>query len=173
LLYTGEQFDTGLQQYYLRARYYNQCTGRFGQLDPFRGLNFDPQSLHKYAYAHDDPVNNIDPSGQFTLVELVIVIAIIGILAGLLGGAISAATGGSFAEGFARGIISGTLTGLLALWLPLPAAMAIAAGIAELVIQWYVYDWSDCSASRFLLRFGGVDFHFVGWRGCGFPSRIL
>jgi len=37
LLYTGEQFDTGLQQYYLRARYYNPSNGRFNRLDPYSG----------------------------------------------------------------------------------------------------------------------------------------
>jgi YD repeat-containing protein len=52
-----------LQQYYLRARYYNQNTGRFSSLDPFAGSNFDPQSLHKYAYVYSDPCNNADPLG--------------------------------------------------------------------------------------------------------------
>jgi hypothetical protein len=73
-----------MQQYYLRARYYSQSTGRFSQLDPFPGNNFDPQSLHKYAYAHGDPVVGTDPSGMFTLIELLIVIAIIEILVVLL-----------------------------------------------------------------------------------------
>ena len=63
LLYAGEQFDPGLQMEYLRARYYDQDNGRFNRLDPFDGNSEDPQSLHKYAYAHCDPVNGIDPSG--------------------------------------------------------------------------------------------------------------
>ena len=54
---------------YLRARYYDQNTGRFNRLDPFEGNNEDPQSLHKYAYAHCDPVNGIDPSGEMSLGE--------------------------------------------------------------------------------------------------------
>jgi hypothetical protein len=29
------------------------------------GNNEDPQSLHKYLYGADDPVNNVDPSGHF------------------------------------------------------------------------------------------------------------
>ncbi|MFZ2872494.1 RHS repeat-associated core domain-containing protein, partial [Zavarzinia sp.] len=64
MLYSGEQFDVELQMQYLRARYYDQNTGRFASLDPFGGNNYDPQSLHKYAYAHGDPVNNIDPEGR-------------------------------------------------------------------------------------------------------------
>jgi RHS repeat-associated protein len=64
LLYSGEQYDTTLKQYYLRARYYDQSNGRFTQLDPFSGNNSDPQSLHKYTYCHNDPVNSIDPTGR-------------------------------------------------------------------------------------------------------------
>ena len=36
-------------------------------MDPFAGNNLDPQSLHKYLYAHDNPVNNADPSGSFAI----------------------------------------------------------------------------------------------------------
>ena len=32
-------------------------------MDPFAGENDEPLSLHKYLYAHADPINNIDPSG--------------------------------------------------------------------------------------------------------------
>jgi RHS repeat-associated protein len=63
LLYAGEQFDTDLQQYYLRARYYNPLNGLFNRMDPFSGSPQDPQSLHKYLYAHCNPISNIDPSG--------------------------------------------------------------------------------------------------------------
>jgi hypothetical protein len=50
---------------YLRARYYDQNNGRFNRLDPINGNAGDPQSLHKYAYAHGNPVMGIDPSGKF------------------------------------------------------------------------------------------------------------
>jgi RHS repeat-associated protein len=63
LLYSGEQFDANAQQYYLRARYYNQNNGTFNQVDLYAGNTQDPQSLHKYAYCHNNPVNAIDPSG--------------------------------------------------------------------------------------------------------------
>jgi RHS repeat-associated protein len=64
LLYSGEQFDSTLQQYHLRARNYNQANGQFTTLDPYAGNIYDPQSLHKYAYCHTDPVNGVDPSGM-------------------------------------------------------------------------------------------------------------
>jgi len=65
LLHAGEMYDQQTQQYYLRARWYSPLTGRFNRLDPFAGNNRDPQSLHKYLYAHANPVNRIDPSGKF------------------------------------------------------------------------------------------------------------
>jgi len=83
LLYTGEQFDTDLQQYYLRARYYNPSNGRFNRMDPFAGNDQDPQSLHKYTYCHANPVNNIDPTGQFTLAGMTIANSIRSIMANL------------------------------------------------------------------------------------------
>jgi RHS repeat-associated protein len=81
LLYCGEQYDLTLQMYNLRARYYNPANGRFNQRDTFLGNNFDPQSLHKYTYANCDPANGIDPTGQFTVLQLVIVVAIIAVIA--------------------------------------------------------------------------------------------
>jgi RHS repeat-associated protein len=69
LLYSGEQFDSSLQQYHLRARNYNQANGQFTTLDPYSGNLHDPQSLHKYAYCHTDPVNGVDPSGEMSIVE--------------------------------------------------------------------------------------------------------
>jgi len=76
LLYSGETQDFDLDMQYLRARYYDQNTGAFASLDPFGGNNGDPQSLHKYLYCHGDPVNGLDPSGEFTLIELVVVAAV-------------------------------------------------------------------------------------------------
>ena len=46
-------------------------------MDPFAGNNRDPQSLHKYLYAHCNPVNNIDPSGTMVkIIELNVTVAI-------------------------------------------------------------------------------------------------
>ncbi len=64
--YSGEHFDARAQQQYLRARFYNPANGRFNRLDPFAGNMQDPQSLHKYAYVHGDPIQQIDPTGWFS-----------------------------------------------------------------------------------------------------------
>jgi RHS repeat-associated protein len=80
LLYAGEQFDLDAQQYYLRARYYDQNTGRFNRMDSFPGNYQDPQSLHKYLYCHNNPVNAVDPSGQFLVTDVSIAMAIWGMM---------------------------------------------------------------------------------------------
>ena len=74
--YAGEQWDSDLGLYYNRARYLNPNTGRFWTMDTYEGSQSDPLSLHKYLYAHADPVNNTDPTGMFTLSEINIVGAI-------------------------------------------------------------------------------------------------
>jgi len=91
LLYSGEYFDTDVQQYYLRARWYNQLNGIFNRIDPYSGNNYDPISLHKYLYCHADPVNNIDPSGSmllgggsYSLTEIVMISAMMGMLTGMI-----------------------------------------------------------------------------------------
>jgi RHS repeat-associated protein len=62
-LYRGEQYDSDLALYYLRARYYNAGTGRFMSRDPEEGKAKYPASFHKFLYANGDPVNMIDPRG--------------------------------------------------------------------------------------------------------------
>jgi RHS repeat-associated protein len=76
-LYGGERFDSGLNLYHLRARYYNMLTGRFETMDPLSKQNscckprktFDPATLHEYAYARNNPVNRIDPQGTADIEE--------------------------------------------------------------------------------------------------------
>jgi RHS repeat-associated protein len=63
-LYRGEQYDSDLGLYYLRARYLNPLSGRFLTRDPEAGHIKVPVSLHKYVYAGANPVNITDPSGR-------------------------------------------------------------------------------------------------------------
>jgi RHS repeat-associated protein len=79
LYYTGEMFDGDADQYYLRARYYDPSNGRFNRLDPYAGNMQDPQSLHKYLYCHNNPINGVDPTGMFTSVAELNISVIIGV----------------------------------------------------------------------------------------------
>ena len=73
-LYTGEQWDGDLGMYFLRARYLNTNTGRFHTQDSYEGQNSEPLTLHKYLYANGNPVMMMDPSGNFSLGELSLVL---------------------------------------------------------------------------------------------------
>ncbi len=68
-LFAGEQFDSHLEGYYLRARYYDNETGRFVSRDPFTGFNEQPMTLHDYLYGNANPVNFVDPSGESIFAE--------------------------------------------------------------------------------------------------------
>jgi RHS repeat-associated protein len=75
-LYAGQQFDSDLGFYYLRARYLNPNTGRFWTMDTDEGNNQDPLSLHKYLYCQANPVIGTDPSGHQDMISLMISLAI-------------------------------------------------------------------------------------------------
>ena len=68
--YTGEWYDSALDQYYLRARTYAPQSGRFVQMDSWQGRQGEPVTLHKYLYGNGDPANTVDPSGHFGLVSM-------------------------------------------------------------------------------------------------------
>ncbi|RLC76139.1 MAG: hypothetical protein DRJ03_20160 [Chloroflexi bacterium] len=62
--FAGEQYDPASGLIYLRARYYDPTVGRFLTRDTYPALAPVPQSLHRYVYCGNDPVNRTDPSGQ-------------------------------------------------------------------------------------------------------------
>jgi RHS repeat-associated protein len=71
-LYSGEFSDELLERYHLRARLYNSYTGRFEVRDQFEGVLTQPRTMQPYVYANADPVNGMDPTGQYTFIELAI-----------------------------------------------------------------------------------------------------
>ena len=85
-LYSGEQFDASPGFYYLRARYMNPSQGRFLSLDPAKGSDSDPRSLHKYLYGLNDPANRMDPSGLMSIGEVAATTAVISVLAASVAG---------------------------------------------------------------------------------------
>ena len=65
--FTGQIYDQESKNDYFNARYYSNNTGRFLSPDP-SALSFadptNPQSLNLYSYVLNNPLHNIDPSGE-------------------------------------------------------------------------------------------------------------
>lgn len=76
----GQYYDANSGFYYLRARWMDPKNGTFISVDPAVGSPFEPQSLHKYVFAANNPLTKYDPTGLFTMVELMSTVNIAGIL---------------------------------------------------------------------------------------------
>jgi RHS repeat-associated protein len=57
--------ETGLNDF--GARNYNPTTVRWMAADSVTGHIYDPQSLNKYTYVRNDPVNLVDPDGRISV----------------------------------------------------------------------------------------------------------
>jgi RHS repeat-associated protein len=62
--FTTYERDSESQNDYAMARFYVNRDGRFTSPDPLSGSVGNPQSLNRYAYGANDPINSIDPTGQ-------------------------------------------------------------------------------------------------------------
>jgi RHS repeat-associated protein len=61
--YRGYRFDEETGLYYLNSRYYNPEIGRFINADGLMGETGDILGHNMYAYAKNNPVMRVDPSG--------------------------------------------------------------------------------------------------------------
>lgn len=71
LTFTGREYDEELNAYHLRARTYDPSSGRFLQKDPLQGSLGLPQSQNLYSYVFNNPLNNVDPTGETVLLGYV------------------------------------------------------------------------------------------------------
>jgi len=62
--FTTYERDTESANDYAIARYHVNRLGRFSSSDPLAGWIGDPQSLNRYTYTQNDPINSTDPLGQ-------------------------------------------------------------------------------------------------------------
>ena len=64
--FTGYERDSESGLDFAEARFFSNQTGRFNSIDPMNesGSLVDPQTLNRYAYVSNDPMNSIDPSGM-------------------------------------------------------------------------------------------------------------
>jgi RHS repeat-associated protein len=57
--------DTETSLIYQNARLAYRPTGRFISADAYEGTASEPSTLHKYSYAHSNPVQYVDATGRF------------------------------------------------------------------------------------------------------------
>jgi hypothetical protein len=88
--------------------------------DPEPGRPGEPATLHPYSYAHNNPVNNTDPSGRYTIGQLSVAS---GILTGLASGGITAYRGGSPREIVQAGTVT-AFAAAAAVYYGVPLAVA-------------------------------------------------
>jgi len=80
--FTGQEFDPEIGLYFYNARYYNPSLGRFVSGDTVVSSPFLSQTLNRYSYVGNNPINRIDPTGH----EFLSIVSFIG--AAICGGSV-------------------------------------------------------------------------------------
>lgn len=62
--YTGHELDAYTQYHSAKMRFQDADAGVWLSIDPLRGNNRNPQTLNRYGYAHNNPINLIDLVGK-------------------------------------------------------------------------------------------------------------
>jgi len=134
--FTGKKLDDETGLYYFGARYYDPLLGRFITPDTIVQNPSDPQTLNRYSYCGNNPINRVDPTGHSwkkfwkaavtAIVGTILIVASAGTLtpvvgaywAGVatramvgatIGGTFAAATGGNIGMGLLTGAVGGAV----------------------------------------------------------------
>jgi len=140
-----------------RARFYDANLGRFHTLDEYEGRTGEPLSLHKYLYAHGNPVSGWDPSGRDITLPGVMTASAIGATIGLLAMATA-----NYALGRANSLTSivvGALFGAVA------APLAMVSPSVALGLAGYGLLMSSCLAIEVFMSESATTFQKVAASG--------
>jgi len=72
--FTGQEFDEEIGLHYYGARYYDPALAHFISPDTIEPDRANPQTLNRYAYALNNPVKYIDPTGHFAVLPFIPII---------------------------------------------------------------------------------------------------
>ncbi|MBF0484349.1 MAG: RHS repeat-associated core domain-containing protein [Candidatus Omnitrophica bacterium] len=132
--FTGKKLDDESGLYFFEARYYDSKLGRFITPDTIVQSPSNPQTLNRYSYCGNNPVNRVDPSGHkwsWTKFWHAAVGAFVGVVAtillgpvgtgffatfagaGAFGGALGGAISGGLDGGWRGALIGGAMGGAL------------------------------------------------------------
>jgi RHS repeat-associated protein len=130
-LYTGQEFDRELGLYNYRTRLCDVELGRFYSTDPMH------QFPSPYLYAGGDPINLVDPDGEFAWGAFFLAIGISALLGGAIGGFDNLARNwegtssnertAHFFTGFGIGVAAGIAGGVLGYGAGAAAGAALSA----------------------------------------------
>ncbi len=114
--YTGKALDDESGLMYYGARYYNQKLGRFITPDTIVQAPSNPQTLNRYSYCGNNPVNMVDPTGhkfKWGNIFKAVAIAVVGVVLTIVTAGAAAALFGaaSFWTAVAVGAVSGAAIG--------------------------------------------------------------
>ena len=71
--FTGKELESTTGLYYYGARYYDPQLGRFITPDSIVQSPYDPQSLNRYSYCRNNPINYVDPTGHWWFIVTAII----------------------------------------------------------------------------------------------------
>ena len=109
--FTGKPLDDETGLIYFGARYYSPILGRFITPDTIVQGPMNPQTLNRYSYCNNNPINLVDPTGHFFWFA-----AIVGAIVGAtIGGVTAAITHQSIWQGIVFGALSGAGAGFATL----------------------------------------------------------
>ncbi|MBI5050671.1 MAG: hypothetical protein HZC11_07350 [Nitrospirae bacterium] len=111
--FTGKELDSSTGLYYYGARYYDPFFGRFITPDTIVQAPYDPQSLNRYSYCRNNPINLVDPTGHswWKNIFKAIGIAVAGIALTIFSGGALAPLVGTYWAGVATGAFMGATIG--------------------------------------------------------------
>lgn len=149
--YRGYYYDSEIGLYYLNSRYYNPAVGRFINADILVSTGTGVLGYNMFAYCNNNPVKNVDPTGESILLTIAIGIIVAGaITGGTIGGVTAAQNGGDTGDiiestliGTGAGVLAGSavaMVGLVVAAAPLVAATSVQTVAQAFAVSALFYD---------------------------------